>query len=52
LLTTVDPQATLQQTLPALASDLVSEIHRLDERITATTVQIATAVVASGTTVT
>ena len=52
LLTTVDPQARLQQTLHALASDLISEISRLDERITATTAQIATAVAASETTLT
>ena len=52
LLTTVDPQAPLQQTLHALAGDLITEISRLDERITATTAQIATAVHASDTTVT
>lgn len=52
LLTTVDPQAPLQQTLHALAGDLITETSRLDERITATTAQIATAVHASDTTVT
>jgi transposase len=41
------------RTLCALASDLISEIGRLDERITATTAQISTAVAAaSGSTLT
>ncbi|MDQ4033373.1 MAG: IS110 family transposase [Actinomycetota bacterium] len=52
LLCTVDPQTPLLRTLHALASDLISEIGRLDERITATTAEITTAVTASGTTVT
>jgi hypothetical protein len=39
-------------TLHALASDLINEISRLDERITAITAQITTAVAASGTTLT
>ena len=52
LLCTVDPQTPMLATLHALASDLTSEIHRLDERITATTAQITTAVKASGTTLT
>ena len=50
--TTVDLQAPLQQTLHALARNLINEISRLDERITAITAQIATAVAASGTTLT
>lgn len=52
LLCTVDPQTPMLGTLHPLASDLTSEIHRLDERITATTAQITTAVKASGTTLT
>jgi transposase len=40
------------RTLHALASDLISEIGRLDERICATTAQITTAVAASATTLT
>jgi transposase len=40
------------RTLCALASDLISEIGRFDERITATTAQISTAVAASGSTLT
>lgn len=42
----------MRATLYALASDLISEIGRLDERITATTAQITTAVAVSGTTLT
>lgn len=52
LLRTVNPQTPLLATLHALADDLISEIRRLDERISATTAQITTAVHASGTTVT
>ena len=52
LLGTVDPRTPMLRTLCALASDLISEIGRLDERITATTAQISTAVAASGTTLT
>ena len=52
LLGTVDPQTPMLRTLCALASDLIGEIGRLDERITATTAQISTAVAASGTTLT
>ncbi|MGH3977154.1 MAG: IS110 family transposase, partial [Pseudonocardiaceae bacterium] len=52
LLRTMDPQTPMLRTLHALASDLISEIRRLDERITATTGQITTAVAASGTTLT
>jgi transposase len=52
LLGTVDPQTPMLRTLHALASDLISEIGRLDERITVSTAQITTAVAASGTTLT
>jgi transposase len=52
LLRTVDPQTPMLRTLRALASDLITEIGRLDERITATTAQITTTVKASGTTLT
>ncbi|MGB8995652.1 MAG: IS110 family transposase [Pseudonocardiaceae bacterium] len=52
LLGTVDPRTPMLRTLCALASDLISEIGRLDERITATTAQISTAVAVSGTTLT
>ena len=52
LLCTVDPQTPLLATLHALASGLISEIRRLDERLAATTVQITTAVKASATTLT
>lgn len=53
LLRTVDSRTPLLATLHALASDLISEIGRLDDRITATTAQITTtAVAASGTTLT
>jgi transposase len=52
LLCTVDPQTPMVRTLHALASDLISEIGWLDERISATTAQITTAVAASATTLT
>jgi transposase len=46
------PGTPLLQTLRALASDLITEIRRLDRRITATATEITTAVQASGTTLT
>jgi transposase len=52
LLCTVKPQTPMLRTLHALASDLITEIRRLDERISATTAQITTAVAASATTLT
>ena len=52
LLGTADSHTPMLGTLHALASDLTSEVRRLDERITATTSQITTAVKASGTTLT
>jgi transposase len=52
LLGTVNPHTPMLATLHALASDLINEISRLDERITAITAQITTAVAASGTTLT
>jgi transposase len=52
LLRTVRPRTPLLQTLRALASDLITEIRRLDRRITATATEITTAVQASGTTLT
>jgi transposase len=44
LLGTVNPQTLLLRTLHALANDLISDIRRLDERISATTAQITAAV--------
>src|SRR5690242_1817555 len=52
LLRTVRPRTPLPQTLRALASDLITEIRRLDRRITATATEITTAVQASGSTLT
>ncbi|MDQ4092744.1 MAG: IS110 family transposase, partial [Actinomycetota bacterium] len=52
LLRTVRPRTPLLQTLRALASDLITEIRRLDRRITATATEITTAVQASGSTLT
>jgi transposase len=52
LLGTVNPQTLMLRTLHALANDLISEIRRLDERISATTAQITTAVDTSGTSLT
>jgi transposase len=52
LLSPVRPQTPLLTTLVALAEDLITEIRRLDERITATATKITTAVQSSGTTLT
>jgi len=52
LLRTVRPRTPLPQTLRALASDLITEIRRLDRRIAATATEITTAVQASGSTLT
>ena len=52
LLRTVGPRTPLLQTLRALASDLITEIRRLDRRITTTATEITTAVQASGSTLT
>lgn len=48
LLRTVRPRTPMLATLRALASDLITEIRRLDRRITTTATEITTAVVASG----
>ncbi len=52
LLRTVRPRTPMLATLRALASDLITEIRRLDRRITATATEITTAVQASGSTLT
>jgi transposase len=52
LLRTVRPRTPLLRTLRALASDLITEIRRLDRRITATATEITTAVQDSGSTLT
>jgi transposase len=52
LLRPVRPRTPLLATLLALAEDLIAEIRRLDQRITASTGEITTAVAASGTTLT
>jgi transposase len=52
LLRTVRPQTPMLATLRALASDLITEIRRLDRRIAATATEITTAVQASGSTLT
>jgi len=52
LLHTVRPQTPMLATLRALASDLITEIRRLDRRITATATKITTAIQASGSTLT
>lgn len=52
LLRTVCARTPMLQTLRAVASDLITEIRRLDRRITATTTEITAAVHASGSTLT
>ena len=52
LLRTLRPRTPLLRTLRALASDLITEIRRLDRRITTTATEITTAVAASGSTLT
>jgi transposase len=52
LLRTVRPKTPMLTTLRALASDLIAEIRRLDQRIAATATEITTAVQASGSTLT
>jgi len=52
LLRTVRPQTPMLATLRALASELITEIRRLDRRIAATATEITTAVQASGSTLT
>jgi transposase len=52
LLRTIRPRTPLLRTLRALASDLITEIRRLDRRITTTATEITTAVAASGSTLT
>jgi transposase len=52
LLRTVRPRTPLLRTLRALASDLITEIRRLDRRITATATEITAAVQDSGSTLT
>ncbi|MFB7294231.1 IS110 family transposase, partial [Actinacidiphila glaucinigra] len=48
----IRPKASLARTLRGLATDLVTEIRRLDRRITTVTEQITTAVAESSTTLT
>jgi transposase len=52
LLRTVRPKTAMLATLRALASDLITEIRRLNRRITAAATEITTAVRASGSTLT
>jgi transposase len=52
LLRTVRPRTPMLRTLRSLASDLITEIRRLDRRIIITTTEITTAVAASGSTLT
>jgi transposase len=52
LLRTVSPRTPTLRILRGLASELITEIRRLDRRITATTTEITSAVQASGSTLT
>jgi transposase len=52
LLRTVRPRTPMLRTLRALASDLITEVRRLDRRISATATEITSAVHASGSTLT
>jgi transposase len=52
MLRTVRPRTPMLRTLRSLASDLITEIRRLDRRIIITTTEITTAVAASGSTLT